>query len=190
MKKQIRVLGIDDAPFRFGDGRTIVIGVVMRIPSYMEAVMSTKVEVDGHDANTALAEMINSSNYKKQLKLVMLDGVALGGFNVVDIHTLFERTGIPVVTITRDRPDFTGMEYALREHFDDWFERLEVIKKGDLVELETAHKPIFMKYVGIGFEDIEDIIRQATVRGAIPEVIRVAHLIATGVVKGESYGRA
>jgi endonuclease V-like protein UPF0215 family len=162
----------------------------MRIPSYIEAVLRTEVEVDGDDACERLVEMINGSRYKDQLKLVMLDGIALGGFNVIDINKLYENVDIPIVTITRDKPDIQAMEQALREHFTDWKRRLSIITDGELVELETQHKPIFVKSAGIEHHDIKEIIEQSTVRGAIPEVLRVAHLIAAGVVAGESRGRA
>jgi endonuclease V-like protein UPF0215 family len=116
--------------------------------------------------------------------------VALGGFNVVDIHSLHKKIDLPVVTITREEPDLLGMERALKDHFEDWRKRLEVIKKGELMEFETKAKPIFMKLVGIEFEELKEIIELSTVRGALPEALRVAHLIATGITAGESYGRA
>lgn len=190
MKPQIRILGIDDSPFKFGDKKTIVIGVVMRIPSYIEAVLRTEVEVDGDDACDKLTQMINSSRYKEQLKLVMLDGVALGGFNIIDIIELYKKIGLPIVTITRAKPNLKAMEKALKEHFDDWQKRIDVIRKGELVVIETKHKPIFVKFVGMDFEEVKKIIELSTVRGALPEAIRVAHLIASGVTVGESYGRA
>lgn len=190
MKPQIRILGIDDSPFKFGDKKTVVIGVVMRIPSYIEAVLKTEVAVDGDDACDKLAEMINSSRYKEQLKLVVLDGVALGGFNVVDIHALHKKIKLPIVTVTRDKPNFAAIEEALKEHFKKWQGRLEIIKSGELWALETKHKPIFVKFEGIELEEVRRIVKLATVQGALPEAIRVAHLIASGVVTGESYGRA
>ncbi|UCF08283.1 MAG: DUF99 family protein [Thermoplasmata archaeon] len=190
MKPQIRVLAVDDSPFKFGDERVLVIGVVMRVPAYMEAVLRTEVAVDGKDACERLAEMINTSRYKEQLRLVLIDGVALGGFNVVDIRELHEKIGLPVATVTRERPDFPAMEEALREHFEDWERRLNIIKEGELVSLETEHKPIFMKFIGIELEELKEVIEQSTVRGALPEALRVAHLIATGVVAGESRGMA
>ena len=162
----------------------------MRIPSYIEAVLKTEVDVDGIDANDKLAEMINSSRYKEQLRLVLLDGIALGGFNVVDINSLHKKIGLPIVTITREKPNFEAMERALKEHFENWQKRLDIIKKGELLQLETKHKPIFVKFIGIDFEEVKKIIELSTVRGALPEAIRIAHLIATGVTVGESYGRA
>jgi endonuclease V-like protein UPF0215 family len=190
MKTQVRVLGIDDSPFKFGDEKTSVIGVVMRIPSYIEAVLKTEVKVDGYDACEKLKVMINSSRYKEQVKMVMLDGVAMGGFNVVDIRELHEDIHLPIITITREKPNFEAMEKALREHFEDWQKRLDVIKMGELVTIKTAHKPVFVKFVGMELEDVRRIIEQSTIRGALPEPIRVAHLIASGITTGESSGRA
>jgi endonuclease V-like protein UPF0215 family len=190
MKSQVRVLGIDDSPFNFDDKVTFVIGVVMRVPSYVEAVMRCQVNVDGTDANEKMAGMINSSRYKEQLKLVLLDGVALGGFNVVDIKGLFDEIGVPIVTVTREKPDLSAMESALKEHFEDWQARMDVIRSGELHRIETEHKPIFVKFTGLDFEDVKEIIELSTVRGALPEALRVAHLIATGIVQGESHGRA
>lgn len=190
MKSQIRILGIDDSPFEFHNKITMVIGVVMRIPSYLEAVLKTEVEVDGNDACDKLVEMINSSRYKEQLKVVMLDGIALGGFNIVDIDELHKQIELPVITITREEPDFKAIENALKEHFQDWQKKLKVIKKGELIPVKTKHKPIYVKFVGLDFEEVKKVLELSTVRGALPEVIRVAHLIASGVAVGESYGRA
>jgi endonuclease V-like protein UPF0215 family len=190
MKTQVRVLGIDDSPFKFQDKRTEVIGVVMRLPSYIEGVLRSQVEVDGTDACENLGDMINSSRYKDQLKLIMMDGVALGGFNVVDIEKLYNMINLPIITVTREEPDLKSIESALKEHFEDWEERLDIIKSGKLHRVETQHKPIYVKFTGIGLEEVEEILRLSTVLGAIPEPIRVAHLIATGIVLGESHGRA
>ena len=47
MKKQIRLLGIDDSPFTFKDNFSSVIGVVMRGGEYLECVLKDKFEIDG-----------------------------------------------------------------------------------------------------------------------------------------------
>ena len=77
MKAQARILGVDDAPFRFGDDLVPVIGVVVRSPSYVEAVLTTKVHVDGRDATEVLANTIGGSRYREGLSLVLIDGAAL-----------------------------------------------------------------------------------------------------------------
>ena len=88
MKKQIRILGIDDSPFNFTDKYATVIGVVMRGGEYLECVLSSQVLIDGNEATTVCREMIQNTKHRQQLKAAMLDGVALGGFNIVDIEKL------------------------------------------------------------------------------------------------------
>jgi endonuclease V-like protein UPF0215 family len=42
----------------------------------------------------------------------------------------------------------------------------------------------------MSIDDLEGSISHTMVQGAIPEPLRVAHLIATAMVRGESHGRA
>lgn len=190
MKPQVRVLAVDDAPFRFDSERVMVVGVVMRLPNYLEGVLRSDCAVDGDDANRVLERMVQGSRFKSQLKAVMIDGVALGGFNLVDIDALHEAIEVPVITVTRDPPDLGKMESALRKHFSDWERRCEVLRRKELLEVGTGHKPILVSLAGLGYAEAEEIIRKSMVRGAVPEPLRVAHMIASGLAKGESKGRA
>lgn len=186
----MRVLGIDDSPFSFSDSKVTVIGVVMRVPSYVEGVMHSRVTIDGEDGTDVLTGMINSSRYKEQLRLVILDGIAMGGFNVIDIKALNLETGLPVASVTRDPPDFAKIEEALRHHFSDWQQRLRIISGSPLFQVQTAHKPLHVAAVGIEESEAADLIKSSIVRGALPEPIRVAHLIASAIERGESKGDA
>jgi len=190
MKKQIRLLGVDDSPFTFTEKYTTVIGVVMRGGEYIVCVLSKQVTVHGSDATPACREMIQNTRHKKQLKAMLLDGIALGGFNVVDIQEIYDTTCLPVITVTRDEPDFDKIKKALQKNFEDWKERLDLMKRGKLYKVKTLHNPIYVKCVGISIKETKEIIKISTIRGAIPEPIRLAHLIASGVTKGESYGKA
>jgi hypothetical protein len=190
MKDQVRVLGIDDAPFKFSDCEVPIVGAMLRSPSYLEAVMTSSVLVDGDDASGNVVQMLISSRYREQIKLILIDGIALGGFNVIDIGHIFEKTGIPVATVTRDRPDLEEMSKALKKHFADWERRLEIIRRNDLTTVATRHSPLYVSFIGISKEELVRTIEGCTVVGALPEPIRVAHLIATAMVRGESKGDA
>jgi endonuclease V-like protein UPF0215 family len=190
MKQQIRLLGIDDSPFIFTDKYGIIIGVVMRGGEYLECVLRRQISIDGNDATDVCKEMIKNTRHKKQLKAMLLDGIALGGFNVVDIEEIYTATNLPVITITRDEPDFEKIKQALKKNFDDWKDRLAIMKKGELHKIKTPHNPIYVKCTGISLEETKEIIKLSTIRGVIPEPIRVAHLIASGISRGESYGKA
>lgn len=190
MKPQVRILGIDDSPFKFGEGRALVVGALVRAPNYLEAVMQTTVGVDGTDSTDQIVGMVSKSRYEEQVKVIMIDGIALGGFNIVDIESLHRRTRIPVLTVTRDRPDMAEIESALRKHFKDWERRLSLMARFDLRQVKTAHKPLFACGVGLGWGEFEELVALSTVRGVVPEPIRIAHLISSAMVKGESRGRS
>ena len=192
MKDQIRVCGIDDAPFDFGnrDAKATVIGAVVRAPAYLEGVLRFEVGVDGSDATDSIVAAISNSRFQDQIRAVMIDGIALGGFNVVDIRAASERLGIPVVTVTRDRPDMASIEAALSKYFSDWRERLRKITEIPLFSIETEHKPVFVSYSGISERDAKLLVKTTTLEGAIPEPIRMAHIIASGMMRGESKGKA
>ncbi len=190
MKQQIRVLGIDDSPFKFSDERVSIIGVIMRGGEYLECVLKRNVTIDGDDATSTCIDMINNTKHKLQLKAILLDGICLGGFNVLDIEEISDKTGLPVITITRDKPDFNKIKVALKKNFDDWEVRFDLIKRGKLYEIKTKHNPIYVKFVGIDISEAKEIIKLSTIRGVVPEPIRVAHLIASGIIRGESYGKA
>ena len=190
MKKQIRLLGIDDSPFTFTDKYATVIGAIMRGGEYLECVLSSQVLIDGDEATAVCIDMIQNTKHRQQLKTAMLDGVALGGFNIVDIEKLYKSTKLPIITITRDKPDFEKIKQALQKNFSDWEKRWSVLKKGELFTVKTNHNPIYVKCAGITIDEAEEIINLSTIRGVIPEPIRMAHVIASGVIRGESYGKA
>ena len=190
MKPEVRILGIDDGPFSWGDATTAVVGVLMRGGSYVEAVLRSQVKVDGDDATMVVANLVARSRYKDAVQVVMLDGVTLGGFNVVDLDALRDTLQVPVLTVTRDPPDRAAIEAALRKHFDDAERRLALLQRHPLERVDTAHNPVWVKRVGLGAEEARDLVRRTTVRGALPEPLRLAHLIAAAYTTGESRGRA
>lgn len=192
LKEQIRVCGIDDAPFEFGnrEAKAVVIGAVVRAPAYLEGVLRFEVSVDGDDSTSEIEGALSASRFKEQLRAILIDGIALGGFNIVDIESLSQSLEIPVITVTRDRPDMDSIRDALSKYFDDWEERMNMLSKRPVIELQTAHNPIFVSYAGAEHDFPAKIIEMTTVKGVIPEPIRIAHIIASGLVRGESRGKA
>ena len=186
MKKEIRVLGIDDGPFdKFNDKEVIVVGTVYRGGSFIDGVLSTKVKVDGDDSTDKIIKMINKSKFKPQLQAIILDGIAVGGFNVVDVKKLNEKTNIPVIVVMRDYPEMEKMKDALLKlGHEDKIKLLE--SAGKIHKLDE----IFVQFIGLGLKQAEEIIDITCTHSLVPEPLRVAHLIASGVVDGESRGRA
>jgi hypothetical protein len=190
MKAKARFLGIDDAPFRFSDAHVPVVGVVVQAPAYVEGVLTTLAEVDGHDATERIADLIRGSRYRAGLAMVLIDGTAVGGFNVVDVSALHKDVGVPVVTVTRRKPDFAAIETALRRRFEDWQERFRLIRSHGVEAMATRHTPLYVTYVGATRAAVREALALTTVRGTLPEPLRIAHLIAAAIMRGESHGRA
>ena len=85
--------------------------------------------------------------------------------------------------------DFNKIKKALK-HFKDWDERWKDVEDaGEVYKIEN-NEDIYIQINGIELEDAKEIIKLSTTRSAIPEPVRVAHLIASGVVTGESKGNA
>ena len=115
IKPEIRVLGVDDGKFvPHSKSRVLVVGVVFRAGYWLEGVMSTQVEVDGFDATANLVSMIKESPHYRQLRVIMVNGITLGGFNVVDIKKLNVETGLPVIAVTSRKPDLANVRSALK----------------------------------------------------------------------------
>ena len=192
VKKNIRIIGIDDSPFKFEDEETSIVGVVTRAPNYIEGIIISKVEVDGLDSTERITEMIQTSRYRPLLKAILIDGACLGGFNVVDIKNLYKKLEIPIITVSRDRPDFGAIELALRKYLKDTFDiRMKLLKENENKEITNKYNhEIYVRVEGMEIEEAEEIINLFTVRGALPESIRIAHMIGSAMVQGESNTRA
>jgi|SRR5664280_535340 uncharacterized protein len=190
IKQEIRILGIDDSPFpSHTTDKVMVVGTIFRAGNWLDGVLSTYIYGDGTDATEKIAAMVKNSRNLGQLGVIMLDGITFGGFNLVNIRQIFESTGVPVIVIMRRIPNFERIEKALKR-FDDWENRwANVLEAGEVYRVDNP-EPIYMQIHGINREDAEDIVRLSTTRSAIPEPLRVAHIIAAGIVTGESRGSA
>ncbi|WP_440946785.1 DUF99 family protein [Methanosarcina sp. T3] len=190
IKPEIRVMGIDDSALL--NEKVMIVGTVFRGGDWMDGVLRSEITRDGLDATEVIVTMIKNSKHYGQLRVIMLDGVTYGGFNVVDIEELYRETGLPVIVVMRAYPDFEKIRSALK-HFSDGELRWEIIKKAGKIEKLVTEKngtPIYIQKAGIGIKSAEKIVRLTSIRSNIPEPLRVAHLIATGIIFGESRGKA
>jgi uncharacterized protein len=185
MKPEIRILGIDDSPFYKTEKDVLVVGAVFRGAGFMDGVMSCRVTPDGDDATQKITDMILRSKFRVQLRAVMLDGIAVGGFNVVDVKEIYQNTGIPVIVVMRTFPDLERIKQVLiRLGKEDKVLLME--KAGEIFSYDR----IFFQMHGTSREETEKILKLSITHSYIPEPIRAAHLIGQGIVFGESKGRA
>jgi endonuclease V-like protein UPF0215 family len=186
MKKEIRLIGIDDAPFnKIKKGSVLVIATFFRGGSLLEGILSTKVKVDGNDSTKKLIMMINNSKFKPQIQAILLNGIALGGFNIINIQKLNKKTKIPVIVVIRDYPDFKKIKSALIKIKKEKKYKL-IENAGSVIKIGK----IFVQLAGIKLQDAKEILKISCTRSFIPEPIRISHIIASGIIDGESRGKA
>lgn len=190
VKKEVRILGIDDGPFnKEHDKKVLVVATVFRGGSYLDGLLSCHVQVDGNDATAKLVSLIKKTKHLGQLQCIMIDGIALGGFNVIDINQLSKKTKLPVIVVIRREPNIDKIKKALKKIKAS--PKIKLLEKaGRIYPVKIRNKHIYIQVAGLNLDLATQIIRLTAVHSLIPEPIRVAHLITSGIVLGESRGRA
>jgi hypothetical protein len=186
VKPEIRVLGVDDGVFvPHTKGVVVVVGVVYRGGYWLDGIMRTEVEIDGFGATEKIASMIAASTQYHQLRVVMLNGVTFAGFNVVDIKKLFERVRLPVIAVTREKPRFKDIRKAL-QNLPEYSKRWEAMENaGAIIKVHTrgTEQAVYVQIAGISENDAKKVVKSTSTRSNIPEPLRVAHIIASGLTR-------
>jgi uncharacterized protein len=181
-----RVVGFDDAPFSRRPGAVVPLVGTVCSGTRFEGLVWGRVRKDGWNATDEVCRLLVRGKFLPQLHLVLLDGIAFGGFNVVDLPRLAERLGKPCVAVMRRMPDLEAVERALR-HLPRAERRLELLRRAGPI-----HQLGGFTFQVQGAEPawVAEALKRLTDRGRVPEALRLAHLIGSAVVTGESSKRA
>jgi len=182
----LRTIGFDDAPFRRGARGEVAVAGVVCAGTRFEGLLWGRVRQDGWNATDALLDLLGGSKFLPQLHLVLLDGIAFGGFNVVDLPRLAAGVGRPCLAVMRRPPDLAAVEAALRR-LPRADARLAVLRRAGPVHQLGGF--VFQIQGGTP-EAAAAALARVTDRGAVPEPLRLAHLIGAAVRVGESGRRA
>jgi uncharacterized protein len=180
-------MAVDDGAFHRDDRTAPIAAVVVSAPAYVEAVGTSTVRVDGTDGTRRVLALVRAVRPPEGVRALLLDGAVVGGFNVLDLDRLHAELGVPIVALTRRRPDFARIRAAL----DRWFprsapRRYGLLRRHRLFRIPTAGTPIWGAAVGCSHRDAERLVRRTTVRGHWPEPLRLAHLVASAPAAGRS----
>ena len=180
------VLGIDDGPFdKHTDARAAVVGVMMEGADLVEAVALTEFPVDGEDATRFLADWVAGLRFASALHGVVLGGVTIAGLGIVDVTELSCRLQRPVMVVNRKHPEDGPLVEALRSA---GLEARIPILEGAPNPWETA-AGLHIAHIGASREDAERLLSATLNKSQLPEPLRLAHLIAAAVARGQSRGR-
>jgi endonuclease V-like protein UPF0215 family len=209
----VNVIGFDDGPFaRDHRGAVLLVGVIAA-GTRLDGVVSGRVRRDGSDAAAQMVALVRASQFAAHIQAVLLQGIAVGGFNVVDIHGLSAALGVPVLVVMRRPPDLAAVRRALFSEKPPDRPRVRgAARKWALIEgagpiepLGTSHRSLrraavtgvphgsprlWIQRAGLSLESARSLVAATTLHGNIPEALRLAHLIAGGIASGRSRGRA
>ncbi|MCP4676877.1 MAG: DUF99 family protein [Deltaproteobacteria bacterium] len=187
IKPGVRTIGIDDGPFdRSRRGDVLVVGAIYRGGTDFDGLLTTKVRKDGWNATDRIVSMLEMSKFLPQLHYIILDGIALGGFNIIDIERLHQETGLKILVAVRKKPNLEAVKRALG-NLTRPEERWNLLRKaGDLHHIENLH----CQLMGMNVDEARELLALTCTRSHVPESLRAAHLIAGGIVFGQSGRRA
>jgi len=180
------VIGIDDAPFaRAHRGDVPIVGAVYA-GVRLEGVVCSRVRRDGANATRAIAQLVKGSRFAAHLQAVMLQGIALAGFNVVDLDALWRTLGLPVLVVARRRPRLAAIRAALLERVPGGARKWRLVEQAGPMQ---PLGPIWVQRAGLTLAQAQALVARTTVAGHIPEPLRTAHLVAGALATGHSRGR-
>ncbi len=185
-RRTLRVIGFDDVPWRHR--RTRAVGVVGAVcaGTRFEGMVYGTVRRDGWRATSALEALLLQGKFLPQVHLVLLDGIALGGFNVVDLARLARTLRRPCVAVMRKLPDLPAMERAaLRLPRPE--ARIAVLRRAGPIHVSG---PFVYQVHGAEPREVGAALQRLTDTGNVPEALRLAHLIGGALAYGQSGRRA
>lgn len=169
--KNTRIMAFDDSPFSREDKFTSLVGLVIRKDLYIESLAKDRIEVDGLDVTAKVLRMIGEKG--EGVKVIMVKGITFAGFNVLNLKTIHDETGICIMNVMDHEPDPVGIKNALVKHFPDWKTRMTNFKNS-FVKFSS----LYLQTEGIEPETANKFIGQVTVNGIIPEPLRIVDMIA------------
>ncbi len=188
LKTKWHVLGIDDSPFRRTQRHSTLIAVLMSHDFHIDGIMTGQITVDGEDSIDAMLAFVESG-FGRAANAVLTNGITFAGFNMYDPSVLSAKTGMPVVSVTRKKPDIGSMKEAIIKHGRDNI-KLTLLEKLEPEKMVTGSGlELYVNIAGIDLADAARLIERSIFRGSIPEAVRIAHMVGTVIKNGKTHGR-
>jgi uncharacterized protein len=177
-KKGVRVFGVAES-FKKNSTFSTLCGVVLRRDMQLDGVVLGKTLVGGNDATKQIISMFMKLD-RNDVNCIMLNGLIISLYNVIDGEKILEATGIPVIGVTYQ--DSLGIEDRFFYNFSksEATKRLEEYRKlGNRVHLTLkTGLTTYVRSWGINPTKTLQILNSFIIQGKIPEPLRIARLIS------------
>jgi uncharacterized protein len=180
------ILGIDDGPFDKRQKRPVrIVGVLMEGNDLVEGMALTEFPVDGPDATEFLADWIKGLRWEPTLHAAVLGGITLAGLGLVDLDELASQIGVPVLAATRRETAKSRIGEALTAA--GLTDRMPIVRRSP--PSVRVRPGLYMAFAGTDRAQVVALIEATLLKSRMPEPLRLAHLIASALERGQSRGR-
>jgi endonuclease V-like protein UPF0215 family len=191
VKPGVRALGIAES-FRGREGTTSTLcGVLTRASRVTDGFVFGSCTVGGTDGTDAVRDLHERLD-REDVRYVMLSGIALAWYNVLDLRAIHETVDRPVCSITYEESE-NGLEAGLRETFSGpaLEERLATYRRQPPRRpIDIGGETLFVRSVGLSEGEEGEMLRAFTPEGGRPEPLRVARLAARAADQWTSKSRS
>ncbi|HLP86990.1 MAG TPA: DUF99 family protein [Nostocaceae cyanobacterium] len=181
-RRQIRAIGFDDAPFIRHAGKPVGVAGVVCSGTRFEGMVWGEIQADGWDATETLCKLLLGGKFLPQLHVILLDGISMGGFNIINLPLLAATLERPCIAVMRRKPDLNAIFDAM-QNLPEPEKRMAVLQQAGQI---YQYPPFYFQVCGAAPEITAKILQRLTDCGKVPEALRLAHLISSAVIKGES----
>ncbi|MEM0049440.1 MAG: DUF99 family protein [Candidatus Bathyarchaeia archaeon] len=182
-KKAFRALGISESFIKGLSDKSILAGVVLRSDGIIDGFAFSRATLGGMDATEKIIGMYKALK-RDDINVLMLNGCVISWYNVIDLSRIYEEVSLPLICVTYE--ESPGLEKYFMELFpEDYEKRIEIYRKNGprtTVKLHTGFK-VYIRFYGMDIEEAKAVLDKFTLHGAVPEPLRIARLLARGIMK-------
>ncbi|AKH98468.1 endonuclease dU [Halanaeroarchaeum sulfurireducens] len=175
MKPGVRALGIAES---FREERSTLAGAVVTASRVVDGFEFSSCTVGGTDATDAIRSL-HADLDREDVQYLLLAGIALAWYNVVDVRKLARAADRPVISISFEASE--GLEPALRREFEGEALDRRLATYRSLPSRRAAvvnGQTRYLRSVGLDHEEAVTVVDAFTPEGGRPEPVRVARQAA------------
>jgi endonuclease V-like protein UPF0215 family len=145
----------------------------------LDGVVFGRALVGGEDATSQIISMFMKLD-REDINCIMINGLIISLYNVVDGQKIFEKSGIPVIGVTYKESQ--GIEdrffaYFAQSEAEERVKAYRNLGSRDLITLKTG-MTLYVRTWGISPAKTLHILNSFVIQGKIPEPLRIARLIS------------
>jgi len=169
-----RILGIAES-YRRGDRYAVLAGVVYRLDRGFDGVWYRLNTVGGLDSTENILGLIREMG-REDLNAILLSGVVISWYNIVDLERIHLETELPVIAITYEETEGIA-KHIMR--MPRWERRLLLyLRLGPRWRATLNGHTIYIRTLGISHGEVLRLLARLTPEGRIPRPISMASMAA------------